>query len=72
VSDRLGVPLAEALRRQARRARAERAHQVAERAAAAGPKMLLVVVFVLVPATLLPIMTALALTALDAVSGVGW
>ena len=31
-----------------------------EQAAVAGPKMLLVVVFVLVPAALLPVMTALA------------
>ncbi len=72
ISDRLGVPLAESLRRQARRARTERSHRVQEQAAAAGPRMLLVVVFVLVPAALLPVMTALGLTALDAVSGVGW
>lgn len=72
ISDRLGVPLAAALRRQAERARAEQARRVQERAAVAAPKILLVVVFVLVPAALLPVMTALALTALDAVNGIGW
>jgi len=72
ISDRLGVPLAAVLRRQAERARAEQARRVQERAAVAAPKILLVVVFVLVPAALLPVMTALALTALDAVNGVGW
>jgi tight adherence protein C len=72
ISDRLGVPLAASLRRQAERARAEQARRIQERAAVAAPKILLVVVFVLVPAALLPVMTALALTALDAVDGVGW
>ena len=72
ISDRLGVPLAASLRRQAERARAEQARRIQERAAVAAPKILLVVVFVLVPAALLPVMTALALTALDAVNGIGW
>jgi tight adherence protein C len=72
ISDRLGVPLAASLRRQAERARAEQARRVQERAAVAAPKILLVVVFLLVPAALLPVMTALALTALDAVNGIGW
>jgi tight adherence protein C len=72
ISDRLGVPLAASLRRQAERARAEQARRIQERAAVAAPKILLVVVFVLVPAALLPVMTALALTALDAVNGVAW
>jgi tight adherence protein C len=71
VSDRLGVPLADGLRRQARRARTERALQVQERAAVVAPRMLLVVVLVLVPAALLPVGAALALTALGAAGGLG-
>ena len=63
ISDRLGVPLADGLRRQAVRARAERSRLVQERAARAAPRILLVVVFVLVPAAMLPVMTALALSA---------
>jgi tight adherence protein C len=63
ISDRLGVPLAAGLRRQAARARAEQARTVQERAAKAAPRILLVVVFVLVPAAMLPVMTALALAA---------
>ena len=62
LSDRLGVPLAEALRDQAERSRAEAARAVQERAARAGPRVLVVVVFVLVPAALLPIAAAVALT----------
>jgi len=62
LSDRLGVPLAESLRDQARRSRAEAARSVQERAARAGPRVLAVVVFVLVPAALLPIAAAVALT----------
>ncbi|HEY7258054.1 MAG TPA: type II secretion system F family protein [Gaiellales bacterium] len=62
LSDRLGVPLAEALRDQAERSRAEAARAVQERAARAGPRVLVVVVFVLVPAALLPIGAAVALT----------
>jgi tight adherence protein C len=62
LSDRLGVPLAEALRDQAERSRAEAARAVQERAAKAGPRVLVVVVFVLVPAALLPIAAAVALT----------
>ena len=62
LSDRLGVPLAEALRGQAVRSRAEAARAVQERAARAGPRILAVVVFVLVPAALLPIAAAVALT----------
>jgi tight adherence protein C len=69
LSDRLGVPLAEPLRRQARRARAERARTVQERAAAAGPKVLLVVVFVMVPAAMLPLVVAAGLTVSRAVTG---
>ena len=60
-SDRLGVPLAESLRDQAGRSRAEAARVVQERAAR-GPRVLAVVVFVLVPAALLPIAAAVALT----------
>jgi len=71
VSDRLGVPLADGLRRQARRARAEHAMRVQERAAAAAPRMLLVVVLMLVPAALLPVLAALALTALGSAGGLG-
>jgi pilus assembly protein TadC len=62
LSDRLGMPLAEALRRQADRARVERARMVQERAAKAGPRVLVVVVFVLVPAALLPLAAAVTLT----------
>jgi tight adherence protein C len=62
LSDRLGVPLAESLRNQAARSRAEAARAVQERAARAGPRVLAVVVFVLVPASLLPIAAAVALT----------
>jgi tight adherence protein C len=62
LSDRLGVPLAASLRDQAGRSRAEAARDVQERAARAGPRVLLVVVFVLVPAALLPIGAAVALT----------
>jgi Flp pilus assembly protein TadB len=62
LSDRLGVPLADALRAQAVRSRAEAARAVQERAARAGPRILAVVVFVLVPAALLPIAAAVALT----------
>lgn len=66
ISDRLGVPLADDLRRQAARARVERSRRVQEQAAAAAPRILLVVVFLLVPAALLPVMTALGLAAADA------
>jgi tight adherence protein C len=69
LSDRLGVPLADPLRRQARRARAERARAVQERAAAAAPKVLLVVVFVMVPAAMLPLVVAVGLTVSGAVTG---
>jgi tight adherence protein C len=69
LSDRLGVPLADALRRQARRARADRARAVQERAAAAGPRVLVVVVFVLVPAAMLPMAAAIALSVAGAVTG---
>ena len=62
LSDRLGVPLAESLRDQAGRSRAAAARAVQERAARAGPRVLAVVVFVLVPAALLPIAAAVALT----------
>jgi tight adherence protein C len=62
LSDRLGVPLAESLRDQAARSRTEAARAVQERAARAGPRVLAVVVFVLVPASLLPIAAAVALT----------
>ncbi len=62
LSERLGVPLADGLRRQAARARADRACVVQERAAAAGPKLLVVVVFVLVPAALLPLLAAVGLS----------
>jgi Flp pilus assembly protein TadB len=71
VSDRLGVPLADGLRRQARRARADRALRVQERAATAAPRMLLVVVLMLVPAALLPVVAALALTALGSAGQLG-
>jgi Flp pilus assembly protein TadB len=69
LSDRLGVPLAEALRDQAQRSRAEASRAVQERAARAGPRVLLVVVFVLVPAALLPIGAAVALTLAGALGG---
>jgi pilus assembly protein TadC len=69
LSDRLGVPLAESLRRQADRARAQRARDVQERAAKAGPRVLVVVVFVLVPAALLPLAAAVLLTVSGAFSG---
>jgi tight adherence protein C len=67
ISDRLGVPPAAGLRRQASRARLAQARAVQERAAKAAPRILLVVVFVLVPAAMLPVMTALALTAAGSV-----
>jgi tight adherence protein C len=69
LSDRLGVPLAEALRRQADRARMQRARMVQERAAKAGPRVLVVVVFVLVPAALLPLAAAVILTVLGSFTG---
>jgi tight adherence protein C len=69
-SDRLGVPLAAGLRRQAARARAEESRRTQERAARAAPRILLVVVFVLVPAAVLPVMTALALVAAHSVGPV--
>jgi tight adherence protein C len=65
-ADRLGVPVAGELRMAAETARRERGHAVAERAAEAGPRILLVVVFLLVPAALLPVITAVALSAVDA------
>jgi tight adherence protein C len=67
ISDRLGVPLADGLHRQASRSRAEQARRVQERAARAAPRILLVVVFVLVPAAMLPVMTALGLAAAGSV-----
>ena len=69
LSDRLGVPLAESLRDQAGRSRAEAARVVQERAARAGPRVLAVVVFVLVPAALMPIAAAVALTVAGALGG---
>lgn len=69
-SDRLGVPLAAGLRRQAARARAEESRRTQERAARAAPRILLVVVFVLVPAAMLPVMTALGLVAARSVGPV--
>ncbi|MGZ4194776.1 MAG: type II secretion system F family protein, partial [Solirubrobacteraceae bacterium] len=72
MSDRLGVPVADVLRRQADRARADRARDVQERAARAGPRMLMVVVFVLVPASLLPLLAAVALTALGSLGEMGF
>jgi tight adherence protein C len=69
LSDRLGVPLAESLRRQADRARTQRARDVQERAAKAGPRVLVVVVFVLVPAALLPLVAAVLLTVAGSLSG---
>jgi tight adherence protein C len=69
LSDRLGVPLAESLRRQADRARTARARAVQERAAKAGPRVLVVVVFVLVPAALLPLAAAVLLTVSGSLSG---
>ncbi len=69
LSDRLGVPLAEALRRQADRARMQRVRMVQERAAKAGPRVLVVVVFVLVPAALLPLAAAVALTVSGSFTG---
>lgn len=69
LSDRLGVPLAESLRRQADRARVQRARAVQERAAKAGPRVLVVVVFVLVPAALLPLAAAVLLTVAGSLSG---
>ena len=70
MSDRLGVPLADVLRRQAGRARTEHTRRIQERAARASPRILLVVVFLLVPAALLPVMTALALVAAHSVGPV--
>jgi len=69
LSDRLGVPLADALRRQAERARAQRARMVQERAARAGPRVLIEVVFVLVPAALLPLVAAVVLTVSGSLTG---
>jgi pilus assembly protein TadC len=69
LSDRLGVPLAQALRRQADRARVQRARMVQERAAKAGPRVLVVVVFVLVPAALLPLAAAVLLTVSGSFTG---
>ena len=72
LSDRLGVPLAETLQAEAGRTRADRARAVQERAAAAGPKVLVVVVFVLVPAALMPLLAAVALSVAGAFGGAGW
>jgi pilus assembly protein TadC len=72
LSDRLGVPLAETLESQARRTRADRGRAVQERAAAAGPRVLVVVVFVLVPAALTPLLVAVALSVAGAFGGAGW
>lgn len=72
LSDRLGVTLAETLQAESRRTRADRARAVQERAAAAGPKVLVVVVFVLVPAALLPLVAAVALSVAGAFGGAGW
>ena len=69
LSDRLGVPLAESLRRQADRSRTQRARAVQEQAAKAGPRVLVVVVFVLVPAALLPLAAAVLLTVAGSLSG---
>jgi pilus assembly protein TadC len=69
LADRLGAPLADQLRAQARRARADRARVVQERAAAAGPRLLLVVVLILVPAALLPLGAAVALSVAGSVTG---
>ncbi len=69
LSDRLGVPLAEALVRQAQRARVQQARMVQERAANAGPRVLIVVVFVLVPAALLPLVAAVVLTVAGSFTG---
>lgn len=69
LSDRLGVPLAESLRRQADRARTQRARAVQEQAAKAGPRVLVVVVFVLVPAALLPLAAAVLLTVAGSLAG---
>ena len=57
---------------EAGRTRADRARGVQERAAAAGPKVLVVVVFVLVPAALLPLVAAVALSVAGAFGGAGW
>jgi tight adherence protein C len=70
MSDRLGVPLADVLRRQAARARVEQTRRTHERAARASPRILLVVVFLLVPAAVLPVMTALALVAAQSIGPV--
>jgi Flp pilus assembly protein TadB len=70
MSDRLGVPLADVLRRQAARARMEQTRRTQERAAQASPRILLVVVFLLVPAAVLPVMTALALVAAHSIGPV--
>jgi len=69
LSDRLGVPLAESLRRQADRSRTQRARAVQEQAAKVGPRVLVVVVFVLVPAALLPLAAAVLLTVAGSLSG---
>jgi tight adherence protein C len=69
LSDELGVPLAEALARQASRARAAREREVQRRAAVASPRILLVVVFVLVPASLLPLVAAVGLTLAGSLGG---
>jgi tight adherence protein C len=69
LSEGLGVPLAEGLRDQADRSRAEEGRAVRERAARAGPRVLLVVVFVLVPAALLPVAAAAGLSVAGALHG---
>lgn len=69
LSERLGVPLAQSLRGQADRSRVQAARAVQERAARAGPRVLAVVVFVLVPAALVPVAAAVALTVAGAIGG---
>ena len=58
-AERHGAPLSEALRAQARDARAERARRIQERAARAAPKIQLVVALLLVPSVLLLVAAAL-------------
>jgi tight adherence protein C len=62
-SRRLGSPLAEHLRRQARTLRRDQSRLLAEHAARAAPKIQLVVALVLVPSVLLMIVAALAANA---------
>jgi tight adherence protein C len=68
-SEELGVPLASALRGLAAQERDRRRREVRMRAAAAGPRMTLVVAGLLAPAALLLVVGAELLSVMQTISG---